>query len=80
MRFLKTATAFLLRIVLFLPICFLAHACYALQAALECAGDGLMDMARGMRQITMAPYVHDIEKSIAESSTRDREALLRELQ
>lgn len=80
MRFLKTATAFLLRIVLFMPLCLLAHTCYALQAALERLGDGLLDMASSMRQITMAPYVRDIKQSIDESSTQDRENLLRHLQ
>lgn len=75
----KTLVAFILRLFLSMPLTLLAYLCDGLRLLFERMADGFFDLARSTRQITMAPYVRDIEKSIEAASTRDREILLESL-
>lgn len=76
---LKTIAAFVLRLVLFMPLAALAYLCDGLRLLFERLSDGLFDMARATRQMTMAPYVKDIERSIEDASQHDRRVLLESL-
>lgn len=79
METLKTIAAFVLRLMLFMPLAFLAYLFDGLRILFERLSDGFFDMALATRQITMAPYVKDIERSIEEASQHDRKVLLESL-
>ena len=76
---MNTAFAFLLRLVLFMPLAFAAHLLGALSEFLSRLSDGLFDMAGATRQITMAPYVKRYDDLIKEAEEDYRLALLRRI-
>ena len=79
MKTLKTITCFALRLALYMPLAALAYFFDGLRMLFERLSDGLFDMASATRQMTMAPYIGDIEKSIEEASQRDRKILMESL-
>jgi hypothetical protein len=76
---LKTMTCFVLRLALYMPLAALAYLFDGLRMLCERVSDGLFDMASATRQMTMAPYVREIEKSIEDAKRRDLEVLLNSL-
>jgi len=49
-----------------MPIAFLAYACDGMSDLFKRLSDGFFDMAKATQQITMAPYVSDIQAKIDE--------------
>jgi len=75
----KDYIAFILRIILYWPVAFLAYLFDGLQQLFGRISDGLFDIARSTKQITHAPYVSEIEAGIKKMSEERRKKLLEEL-
>lgn len=80
MKFLRTLVALILRTVLFIPLTLLAHLFDGLEALFGRIADGLFDAAKGVRQITAAPYVKEWEKQLSDMNEADRKRALKGLQ
>lgn len=76
---MRTLVAFLLRLILFMPLAAAAHLLGALSEFLRRLSDGLFDMASATRQITRAPYVRRYDDLIREAEEERRLALLRKI-
>ena len=61
----RTAMAFVLRLLLRLPLILLAHVAWGIAAMFESIGDGLDLGQASLRQIANAPFVHDWHAQIA---------------
>lgn len=76
---MRTLVAFLLRLVLFMPLAGAAHLLAALGGFLVRISEGLFDMASATRQITRAPYVRLYDHLISEAEEDGRLALIRRI-
>lgn len=76
---MRTLLAFLLRLVLYVPLVLAASMCHALGMLFERLGDGLTDAARGMHQITRAPFLRRYDQMIEQAAEEDRARLLKRI-
>lgn len=74
---MRTFIAFLLRLILFMPLAAAAYVAKGLGEFLVTLGDGLFDMASATRQITRAPFVRRYDLLIEEAEGDARLALIK---
>lgn len=72
----RSLLAFVLRVVLYMPLRLVAGIVMGLAECLERLGDALMDCASAMRQATAAPYVKGWQAQIDELQYQERVDLL----
>ncbi len=76
---MRTATAFVLRLLLCLPLILLAGLCDGIARFFETLSEWIEGMAEATNQITRAPYVRRWERLLAEAKEDQRYKVLGEM-